>query len=107
MNDEILEKIFEPFYSTKKMATSSGLGLASVYGIVKNHGGFINVYSETGEGATFDIYLPASDKEIVAEAPVPDQYDINMGMIRSCLWTMNLLSSTWVKRCWKDWATSS
>ena len=79
MDDEIREKIFEPFYSTKEMTTSSGLGLASVYGIIKNHGGFINVSSEMGEGATFDIYLPATVKEIVAAAPVPDRGDIQYG----------------------------
>ena len=79
VDDEIREKIFEPFYSTKGMTTSSGLGLASVYGIIKNHGGFINVSSEKGKGATFDLYLPATVKEIVEEAPVPDRGDIQYG----------------------------
>lgn len=79
MKEEIREKIFEPFYSTKGMASSSGLGLASVYGIIKNHGGFITVQSEVGEGATFDIFLPASDKKILGEDPGPDRYDIQYG----------------------------
>jgi two-component system cell cycle sensor histidine kinase/response regulator CckA len=79
MNNATLERIFDPFFSTKETTTSSGLGLASVYGIVKNHGGFINVYSEKGEGATFHIYLPASDKGILAEPPEPDQYGIRYG----------------------------
>jgi CheY-like chemotaxis protein len=57
------------------MGRGTGLGLASAYGIIRNHGGMINVYSEKGHGATFRIYLPASDKKVVAERatsePIP------------------------------------
>ena len=68
MDKEVQEHIFEPFFTTRKMGRGTGLGLASAFGIIKNHDGIITAHSEVNEGSTIVIYLPACEKDIQEDA---------------------------------------
>jgi CheY-like chemotaxis protein len=73
MDEAIRQQIFDPFFTTKEKGRGTGLGLASAYGVIKNHGGIITVASVVNQGTTFDIYLPVSEQDPYKEPPVQEK----------------------------------
>ncbi len=81
MDKETRERIFEPFFSTKGFAEGTGLGLASVYGTIKGHGGYIDVSSEKDNGTTFSIYFPATEEKVKGKKEQPGELKKGNGRI--------------------------
>jgi len=81
MDDKTMKRVFDPFFTTKEKERGTGLGLASAYGIIKNHAGIITVESEEGQGATFNVYLPASEEAVIEEQRYEQKISTGSGTV--------------------------
>ena len=81
MDKETMDRIFDPFFTTKEMGRGTGLGLASAYGIIKGHGGYIDVESRKEQGATFSIYLPSSERKVQEAVKTAEPFIKGTGMV--------------------------